>query len=190
MKALIVFPGAAALAALWQPANAQAPSAEVHGAMAPAPSAPAATAALTTLQQVCLPLLQGQTIKAVSSSTGLKKKDGQWVLPVAGDQDVALNPPDLANPHVCSAVIPHRPGSGDAIFASLDGWAKAQAPPLSPDKVRVQSAEGDEQVTTSSWTGQTPKGAEALVLADTRSVSGQAAGALDKATLLVSLAPS
>ncbi len=190
MKALIGFLGVAALAALGQAAGAQVSSTSVDGGVGPARSSPAATATLTALQQVCLPLLQGQSIKAISASAGLKKNDRQWVMKDAAGRKVEIDPPDSANPHVCSAVIPHRPGSSPAILAAVDGWAKSQAPPLQPDKVRVQSTQDSEAVTTSSWIGQAPGGAEGLVLVDKQPVAGQTAGGLDEATLLISLTPS
>jgi hypothetical protein len=192
MRAIVLFLGAATLALVSQPACAQTPAtgtSQVSSAMAPGLPTLAATAALTTLEQVCLPLLQGQSLKAVSASTGLKSKDGRWILPIADKREATLDPPDDANPHVCSAKIPYRAGSGDAILAAVDGWAQAQAPPLRPDKIRVQSTLGSEPVTTSSWIGQSPKGAEGLVLCQKKPVGGQAADSLKQATLLVSLAP-
>jgi hypothetical protein len=193
MRTLALFLGAAALAAFSQPACAQASvtgASQRPSAIAPAPLTPAATAAITTLDQVCLPLLQGQSLKAISVSTGLKNKDGQWILPIADKRAVTLDPPDAANPHVCGAEIPYRAGSGDAVLVTVDEWAKAQAPPLRPDKIRVQSTQGSELVTTSSWTGHSSKGAEALVLCQKDPIGGQAANSLKQATLLVSLTPS
>jgi hypothetical protein len=156
-----------------------------------APSPIAARAAVEVLQKVCLPLLDGQSIKAVAASAGLKANGGHWMLPMPGRTRVELDPPDFANPHVCQATLIHRTGVQDAIRAAVNDWARAQAPALSPEKVRQQVKSLDYQIVTSTWRGPAAKGVIGVALSEEKTPDGRPLeGNLDRSELYASLTPN
>ncbi|HWF76537.1 MAG TPA: hypothetical protein VN694_05105 [Caulobacteraceae bacterium] len=189
-KELILTLSAAAMAA--------APSAFAQTASAPA----AATAyAVATVQKACLPMLRGEAVKSAAQSAGFRLENGGWVMPIAGKDEIDLDPPDSVNPHVCTVTITAQPSDAAAMRSALGAWAAAQRPPLSADGVD-QSAPGAQGWVTSTWTGRAAGGAESVVLTQPQSpaqspaqatpaaATDQPAAGRVQSTLLVSLSPS
>lgn len=152
---------------------------------------PAAAATVSILQKVCLPLLQGGDLKKIGPAAGLQDRDGQWVLPIENRTRIELDPPDIANPHVCMATITYRPGANAVISAAVNAWTKSQTPPLQPVKIQQTSTSSTYLYTTSLWTARTPTGNESIVLSGKKTLLGQPIlGDLGQTTLLVSLNPA
>ena len=151
-----------------------------------APS-PAVADMVTTLQQVCLPVLKGGDVKASASAAGFKLEDGEWVLPINGDRRIELAPPDVANPHVCSAAVYANPDSQAALRQAVNTWADAQSPPLT----QVQEPLGLTTAgwSSSSWRGQTPAGTLSVALGQAQPAPGRSPNVLES-DLEVSLAPT
>jgi hypothetical protein len=150
-----------------------------------------ATAALSTVKDICLPLLKGASVAAVAKTTGLKGGRDDWFLPVSGKRRIEISPPGGANPHVCEATIIHDPTAGDAIVSALGAWAAMQAPALQQLKQQEKVTGALYQLTTSSWEGRTADGNLAVVYSENKTLQGKpVAGGLDQATLSVSLTPA
>ena len=166
----------------------QAPAAQA----APAPDVtPAAKAAVTALENVCLPLLRGGNLKQAAAAGGFREKDGAWIREIEGSRRVELQPPTGANPHVCLATVYSAVGGGDALRAAIDAWAKRQLPPLAAQKVNESEAGPNYVRSTSTWSGQSTGGEVGVVLSEQHTRDGlPAAGDLDRSTVLVSLTPS
>lgn len=153
-------------------------------------SSPAASAAVTILEKVCLPLLRGSKVSKVASSAGLHDENGQWILPINGKQRALLQTPDAANPHVCQARITYRVGAQPSIRNALDGWAKSQKPPFTPGDVLKPSIGPRFKRLASSWAGRTAAGSVDIVLSDLKTLQGKPAdGDLDRSVLIVGLTP-
>lgn len=183
-KALILSIAAAAMAAAPAAFAQGAPAAGVQAAVAPA-----ASEAVATLQKACLPILRGGPVKPAAQAAGFKLENGGWVLPVGAKQEIDLSPPDHMNPHVCTLSITAAPADGAAMRSALGTWASAQSPPLQAVAVD-QSVPGAQQSwVTSTWSAQTPRGAESVVLTQP---AGPAAGqnVAQPSTLLVSITPT
>lgn len=156
---------------------------------APAAPSPAAIDVVTTLQKACLPILRGERVEAAARSAGFRLQDGGWVRPIAGKEEINLDPPDTANPHVCTLTITTGPSDVAAMRGQVASWAAAQSPPLA--SVGVQSAPGAAQGwVTSTWTAQTPSGAESVVLTQPQAPTEQSSAQTQQSTLLVSLSPT
>lgn len=180
------FPGLACVCALIA-------SGAAGSSMAAVPAQPPSNAAVATaavLQKVCLPLIQGQRLKDVAPSVGLRKDHGAWVLRIDRDRRVKVTPPDPTNPHVCQATIVHGLGAGPTIRAAVDEWARSRTPPLTPGKVDSISTGPQYQHTTSTWDGQASDGTIGVVLSEEKTLAGAPVdGRFDQAELLVSLTP-
>jgi hypothetical protein len=155
---------------------------------APSGASPAAAAALTTLEKVCLPLLRGEKLKDVSAATGIKERRGEWSLPIADGQTVVITPPSGANNTVCSAKLSYAVGAGQPITQALDHWASASAPPLQKVKDGEETKGPLRLRKTTSWFGPGRNGATiGVVLSEEKDLQGRPAGGdVDEATLLVS----
>lgn len=183
-KELIVTIAAAAMAAAPLAFAQTAPPATL------ATVPPAASDAVASLQDACLPILRGGHVKPAAQSAGFKLQDGGWVKPIAGKDEIDLDPPDVANPHVCTLTITAAPGDGAAVRGALAAWAAVQRPPLAPAGVG-QSVPGASQAwVTSTWSAQTSAGTESVVLTQPQSPAGQPATQPQQSTLLVSLSPT
>lgn len=155
------------------------------------PLSPAATAAVSAVQNVCLPLVEGAQPQKLAASTSLKNDNGEWTLPIENKARIEFTPPDATNPHLCIATIIHQPGEYPQILAAINGWASSQASPLRPGKVQQQSTIDGDLYTTSTWAGQTSKGAESVVLSDEKAPQGRPLlGDFGQTTLFVSVTPA
>lgn len=171
-------------------AAAAVAGASAGSAASPTPPPPVATAAVSTLQNVCLPLLRGGAVSRVAPAAGFRDRQGSWVLDVAGRPAVELDPPDVANPHLCTATLSYAPGGGDAIRAALATWAATQTPALSPVKVDQTYPGATYERQVSTWSAETPAGVEGVVLDEEKTPQGKPAdGNLGQSTMLVSLTP-
>lgn len=180
----------AGVAALAAPAFAQSPPPTLQPPAPPAPPASAAAVdAVATVKTVCLPVLEGRDLKASARAAGYRLDNGQWVLPIAGKRQIDLSPPDVANPHVCSATIDARPDAGAAMQRALGEWASQQSPPLTPVETNVSRDVSGATWTTSSWSGRTASGVERLVLTQEPKPAG-GGETMSESELLVSLSPS
>ncbi|MEO6341091.1 MAG: hypothetical protein ABIO39_13700 [Caulobacteraceae bacterium] len=151
---------------------------------------PESAAALSTVERVCLPLLRGQTLKAVAAIAGLKQDHGEWTLPIAGRKRVVIDPPGGPNKTVCSAKLTYSLDGGPQIVDVLSRWAQAQAPALQMVKDHEDSKGPLRLRKTTSWFGMASGGSLGLVLSEEKDLQGRpAAGDYDEATLLVSLTP-
>jgi hypothetical protein len=164
---------------------------------APPPSAtprsaavsPAAKVVITTLQEVCLPVLKGAPLSSAAKSAGFTESGGEWTLKTAGSPEVVLEPPDTANPHVCAATIELTPADSGPIGPSVAAWAMAQSPPLTPVKSDVVAAGKAFQRVTWSWSGRGAAAVEGVVLSREQPLPGYP-GRTGEATLFVSLTPA
>lgn len=160
-------------------------------AATPTPDGKGSDAVMTTVKDVCLPLLKGAQIASVAKTAGLKNGRDGWVLPIAGKRRIEIEPPDGPNPHVCSATVIHAPGADDQIVKALTGWAASQTPGLQPVKSAEKATGPLYQLTTSSWSGKTADGVLGLSYSEDKTLDGKpVAGNLDQATLAISLTPS
>jgi hypothetical protein len=148
------------------------------------PAPPIATDAVAALTDVCLPVMHGADVHAVAQKGGFKDDDGDWVRQIDSQRRIDLDPPDIANPHQCTATVTTAPGDGAAVSAAVGAWASAQSPPLA---VAVSDQSAGAGLTASTWSAQTPAGTEAVVLTQQKARSGATAG---QSTLLVSLTPA
>ena len=179
-----------AIPVLAVPAPTQAPPAAEPAPASTIPT-PTARAAVSVLQNACLPLLHGAKLNAVASKLKLKNVHGDWLLPVDDQRQVELTPPDAANPALCSETITHRAGGDPAIYAAVDQWARAQTPALQPVKVESPTQAADHLWLISSWSARSPKGDLSIVLTDEKTLSNQPLkGRLGQATLMVSVTPN
>ena len=191
MKSLAIVLGFTGMVAFSGAAWSQAaPALGSTGSPPASVATPSATAAVSMLQNACLPLVNGGDLKKVARTAGLKLRNGQWMLPVSGKRQLDLQPPDDVNPHVCTVVIIHRIGGDAAILQAINTWAAAQTPPLQPIKVLQKSVGVTYQRTTSTWASQSAKGAEGLVLASEKTLDGKpVAGDDDQSELILSFTP-
>lgn len=180
-------------------AMAASPSAFAQGAASPVspvqPAPPSAQTARTaadtvaTLQKACLPILRGKQVTAAAQSAGFKLEDGGWIMPIDAKDEIDLDPPDAANPHVCTLTITAAPGDSAAMRSALGAWAAAQSPPLTAAGVDQAAPGASQGWVTSTWSAQTSGGAESVVLTQPQPAASQAT-TQQQSTLLVSLSPA
>lgn len=177
----IEFAAAALLAAaVAAPAGAQTASADTR--------TPATVAVQTAIERVCLPVLGGQSMKTAAATANVKQNDSGWWLSAGGAQGVAILPPDSVNPHVCALTVTYQRGQGALLYGLLETWSADHG--LKAVKTKVSRQGQAHGHVTSSWEGQTPKGAMALVLNVETGLNGApASGGEGQAAVLVSLTP-
>jgi hypothetical protein len=178
-----------ALSLLWAAAAiAGIPCLALAGPVASPP--PSAGAAVAMLQSVCLPLIEGGKLRSIAKANHLRQDDGQWTLVIDHKRRVELDPPDAANPRVCTATIIHSVGSGPFIRQAVDDWARSRSPALKEVKVDQTSAGPSYLRTTSTWQGADPDGVLGVVLSEEKTLNGTpVAGGLDQSEIEVSLTP-
>lgn len=194
-KELLVSLSIVAMATAAPSAFAQAVS---HSSTAQAPpiqaaaraSAPAASDAVATLQKACLPILRGAKANAAARSAGFQLRNGGWVRPIAGNEEIDLDPPDAANPHVCTLTLSAAPSDGTAMRSALGAWAAAQRPPLAAVGLDQNVPGAAQDWVTSTWSAQTSGGAESMVLTQPQTPPGQSATQSQRSTLMLSLTPT
>lgn len=185
----LVFAAAMAMAGIAASSSA-APQAAAPPKATPVPPTPGASAAVSTLRNVCLPLLMGQERRAVATAARVKMSGDEWIVPIDGRRQIEVFPPDTANPHVCEATITHRIGSQPAILSAIDAWTSALSPPLRATQFRQRSTGPDGVRTTSIWLGAIPNGQLAVVMTELKSPNGQPEkGDLDQTSLTMTLTP-
>ncbi len=191
-------PPAAAPSEPAPPASPAPPSAAVQPAPAetispPAPppgpppaAAPTGEAAqvLALIQNVCIPLIQKQDIKAVAQTNGLKRSGDRLVLQLAGVERITISPPTQANPTVCTLTVNHQIDQSKPIVDALTGWAAAQNPPVPPLSAGYQASPG---MLGWSWALDTNQMHEGLVLTVQKTPDGKPLGkGYDVSTVLFS----
>lgn len=142
-------------------------------------------AVVATISRVCLPLARGGRIDAIRHATDLRQENGQWVMPVAGKAMIEVDPPDAANPTVCTADVKFDRDRADAILAGIGAWAGAQTPPLASVKVKAVENAAGEARTVSSWVGRSQAETDALIYSRKPD-----AGNLGEAVLFLSVTPT
>ncbi|WP_374471640.1 hypothetical protein [Phenylobacterium sp.] len=148
---------------------------------------PEAIALQSALERVCVPLIAGQDPDAVSQASGLRQRDGQWVLTVDGRKELLVLPPTPANPNVCSLTVTYDAGGEKPILDLLNAWALANS--LEVRRVREPSEGPLRDRRTSSWEGSRQGAPTALVFSEEKTKDGKpVAGDLDQATVLLSIA--
>jgi hypothetical protein len=151
---------------------------------------PSASATVTMLQNVCLPLIEGGNLALIAKANHLRRKDGQWILIIDRKRRLDLDPPDTVNPHVCGATITHSVGSGPAIRQAVDDWARSRSPALTAVKIDQTSAGPTYLRTTSTWRGADPQGVLGVVLSEEKTLKGApVAGNEDQSEIEISIAP-
>ncbi len=178
---------------VWAAAATIIPGLCLAGAAA-APSVPtgppSAQATITLLQQVCLPLIKGGDLDTIAKANHLRRKDGQWTLIIDRNRRLVLDPPDTANPRICSATIRHAVGSGPAIQQAIDDWARSSTPALTRVKVDETSTGPSYLRTTSTWSGPNPMGTVGVALSEEKTLKGAPVdGALDQSEIEISITP-
>ncbi len=192
MKQEFIYLAVTAMLAAAHPAIAAAPpvTAPAAASTVAAPARPSVKDTVLTLNDVCLPILRGAAVKPTAEAAGFRARNGEWVLTIAGKRQITLDPPDVANPRLCTVTIDASPG-GVAMRAALAAWAAGQSPALTPVKVDDSVAGVTHERATSSWSAQTPSGVEGVVLSQEKTLQGQPTdGGLDESTLYVSLTPA
>lgn len=159
----------------------------------PTQVAPTATAqspltedAVAALDKVCLPVLRGAKVKTAAATAGFKLEDGAWSRPIGDQRRLDVEPPDVANPHLCTVTVTYAAGDGAQLRAALGAWASTRSPPLSAVQVGQNIAGSD--LTTSQWSGQGSGGAESVVLSQEQPAQGN--GGSRQSTVIVSLSPT
>ena len=152
---------------------------------------PLAEAAAKTISDVCLPVLKGGDLTAAARKAGFRLRGGTWTMTLTAGQSIALQPPDVANPHVCEATLIHGIAGGPAIRETLANWARNQTPALAPLEADQARKGPLHDWTVSTWTAQTSLGQESVVLDEENVPAGKPATAVTlQSNLLVSLSPS
>jgi hypothetical protein len=186
MKAQVLCKVAAAAMTVALPALAQTATPPAPPTAPAAAQTPLSEDAVAALDKVCLPVLRGAMFKAAAATAGFKFKDDAWSRPVDSQHRVEIDPPDVANPHLCTVSVTYAAGDGAQLRAAMSAWASAQSPPLSPVQVGQIGAGSD--LTTSQWTGKTAGGFENVVLSQEHAAKG--AGGGRQSTLEVSFTPT
>jgi hypothetical protein len=169
-------------------AQSTAPSGAATAPAATSPSTPLTQDTIAAIDKACLPLLRGAKPQAAASA-GFRLQDGVWTMSANGQPKVELDPPDVANPHLCTLTITYRPGDGAPLSAALGAWANAQSPPLTSGETSRAVAGSPDGLTTSTWSGQTSGGGvESVVLSQEQPAAG--ADGSRQSTVLVSLGPA
>jgi len=137
-----------------------APVAEAPPAPPTAPTDPTTIRVQNVLETVCLPMVTGGDIAALTKPHGFKKKRDLYVLAMAKPMQITMNPPG-SNKNVCSFQIMHAPGGDQPMTVALHNWALARGYSLQRNDNRTD----DLKRHTRSWELTKPDGkAEALVL--------------------------
>jgi len=171
------------------PALAQsAPPGVATTPAAASPSTPLTQNTIAAIDKACLPLLRGAKPQAAAASAGFRLQDGVWTMSASGQPKVELDPPDVANPHLCTLTITYKPGGGAALSAALGAWASAQSPPLASVETNQAVAGSPEGLTNSTWSGQASGGVESVVLSQEHPAAG--ATGSSQSTVFVSLGPT
>lgn len=154
-------------------------------ALAMAADAPSASAGVVALvEQVCLPLIGKQALEAVSSASGLARRDGDWTLKMEGKASARVTPPGGANPTVCMASLEYDKANGPPMRSALANWAGSKK--LATLKDNVASKSGDLQYHTWSWSGPMAGKTTTVVFTERAELDGRPTyGDLYEATLLV-----
>ena len=113
---------------------------------------PAAKAAVTTIETVCMPVLRRASLAKTAESAGFRHKGGEWRLDLPQRARIDLQPPDAANPNVCGQTILSPACAGAGLRLALANWARAQG--LKPVQFDVASKGFQYDRTTSTWSGQ------------------------------------
>jgi hypothetical protein len=186
MKRKIDFKLAAAILLMTFPAAARAAT-DTSTAASPAVT-PLAGDTIVAIDKACLPVLRGAKTQATIKAAGFRLQDGAWTMSAQSQPTVQLDPPDAANPHLCTLTLTYKPGGGTALRAALGAWAGAQSPPLAPVETNQAVAGSTDGLTTSTWSGPASGGVEGVVLSQEKPAAG--GGGLNQATVFVSLSPA
>jgi hypothetical protein len=174
---------------------AAAPTAAFAQLPGPTPGIGATTpetgAVLTVLERVCLPLSRGAHLDGVARTNGLQQRNGQWVLPIRGPEQIVVTPPDTANPTLCRATITYAIDQDQPILQEINNWAADHTPPLKARKIEVAEPGPAMLRKVSTWEVTSASETDAVVLAREQTLQGQPVdGQYDKAVLLVSVTPA
>jgi hypothetical protein len=156
---------------------------------APSTSAPSPIAAdaVGAIQTVCLPALRGASFASQARSAGFSMENGASTLRLARGAEASLEPPDVANPHVCSATVSSGANDAAGLKAAIGSWAAAQTPPIV--LVNTQSSAAEEP-TTSAWGAATSNGTLGVGLDQSSPPTNGPAGGQEQSTLYVGLTPA
>lgn len=156
-------------------------------ALAQTPDArtPEVIAIQTGLDQACLPALENPG-HGTPKIAGLKQDDGGIFLPISGNERLNISPPDSVNPTVCIMTLSFPVGQRQGVLTLLNAWSAAHH--LKAVKVDEKSQGSDDQRWTSTWAGQTPRGAMAIAFSADHPLNADSRQAgLSQATVQVSL---
>lgn len=152
----------------------------------PPPTDPAAIAILDTIQNVCIPAVEGGNLDRIAKSRGYRKNDSGYSRSGPGFK-LNLLPPG-SNPNQChidmtTPVTPEGPAA--PIVVALHNWAAVESgwSLYRNDK----NVEGDQQLTTRSWEHDDPGKHEAMFITTYRHADGAPMrGNADNSTLVYS----
>ena len=145
---------------------------------------PAAEAAVTTIEIVCMPVLRRASLAKTAESAGFRQKGGEWRLDLPRHARIDLQPPDAANPNLCGQTILSPAGAGAGLRLALANWARAHG--LKPVQFDVASKGFQYERTTSTWSGQVDARPEGVALSQEKTFAGKPVdGSLDQSVLLV-----
>lgn len=137
----------------------------------PPPTDPAAIRLLSTLESVCIPAANGQSLAALAKVAGYRKSGDNYVLKQPGYQFTIL--PQGSNPNQCHVDIVHPvdPESpGKPLVIALHNWAVfGHGWTLYRNDKNVS---GPSEFTTRSWENRAADKSEALVLTTIRKTDG------------------
>jgi hypothetical protein len=161
-----------------------------NAALSAASTDSTAAAVVTTVERICLPLIGGQGIQTVASTTGLNRRDGDWIVRISDRSQIRISPPGRANPTICTGEVVYPQGGEGPILEALDAWAAARSPAMTKSKSRAETRSGDLQYRASAWFGPSPTGTTAVVFTEQKELDGRPLeGDRDRAMLVVSVTP-
>jgi hypothetical protein len=169
------------------PAPAQAaPAAPAPPAPPPAPTDPVAMDLIDTVQNVCVPAVQGASLDRVAKAHGYRKSGDNYVLKGRGFQFTLYAPG--SNPGQCRVdlvhpVYPEAPAA--PLVVALHNWAA-----VSRDWTLYRndkSIQGDQELTTRSWEHDDQGKHEAMFITTYRRADGSPMrGGVDTSTMVYS----
>jgi hypothetical protein len=168
------------------PAVAVPPPPPPPPAPPPEPTDPVAIGLLDTLQNVCIPAVEGAQLDRLAKSHGYRKSGDDYVLKGRGFQMTLLAPgsnPSQCHIDIVHPVYPEAPAA--PIVVALHNWAAVSRgwTLYRNDK----NAEGGQELTTRSWEHDDPGRHEAMFITTYRRADGAPMrGGADTSTMVYS----
>lgn len=152
----------------------------------PPPTDPATIAVLNAVERVCMPLVKGGDVKALTTPLGYRKKKDLYTVVVAKPYQVTVMPQGT-NKNVCTLEVDYPINGVEPMVVGLHNWAMARGWTLYRNDKYVTDLERH----TRSWELAGPTENQALVLVAIRKANGATMTRnADRATILYSVTPA